>query len=274
MKHTIAGLVATGSFCLLCACGSVSQRTSGADYLTAYSDPAYQHSWTDLDEDIREIAAIEPNLRFPARIGLARIDPSGELVNLPAEEGLAWQGLGEKLGPEFGAFVPVSPLIAATVAAGPVRNGAHGDLKQTLANIRRGAARQHIDYVLVYEVGVQDERAGNILGFGNLTVLGLFVLPSVGIEVEAVSSALLMDVRNGYPYAMITEYTQENGVSSVSRARKREDRLTKTATLKAVEALVAETDLVIRGLARQQNTRPMPENEPQEVASAWWDKTP
>lgn len=257
MKNRVIGLLATVSICLLGACTATLQTTSGADYLAAYDDPAYQQSTTDLDAEIREIAAIEPNLRFPARIGLARVDRGGKLINMPVEEGYLWQEAGETLGADFGEFVPVNPLIATTVTvAGPRGRNFR---KSALADIRRGAARQHLDYVLIYEVTTTDAQKANILSIGDATLLGLFILPSRQIEVEAVTSALLMDVRNGYPYATITEYTEKTGLARGARQRARKEALSDVASLNAVEALIGQTGLVLKELADQQASVAMAE---------------
>ena len=82
------GIIAA-ALCLT-ACETTSQYTSGADYLSRYpaqspveaalhqssyaSASASASAVTATDASIRDIAAVEPDLRFPARIGLARIE--------------------------------------------------------------------------------------------------------------------------------------------------------------------------------------------------------
>jgi len=59
----------------------------------------------------------------------------------------SWRDAAESLGPSFGTFIPVSPLIANSVS--------HMDSREkttVIDHIRRGAARQHLDYVIAYEV--------------------------------------------------------------------------------------------------------------------------
>lgn len=248
MKKSTISLVAIAAMCLATACTSTPQLTSGKDYLSEYSDPAYLHTSSQIDSDVKRIAAIEPNLRFPARIGLARID-NRKLVNVPAEEGFLWADLASSLGPSYGEFIPISPLVAATVAVRETRHQV--DLRELLANIRRGAARQHVDYVLIYEVTTQADGQPNILSLGDATVLGFFLLPSRGLDVEAASSALLLDVRNGYPYATITEYAEKDGVVRGFRKNAKRAALSEAASLKAVEALVEETKSVMGELAAQ-----------------------
>jgi len=82
----------------LTACETTSQYTSGADYLERYpaqtslteyapsASAAHITGHATTDAAIRNIAAVEPDLRFPARIGLARIDRHN-LVGVPHDEG-------------------------------------------------------------------------------------------------------------------------------------------------------------------------------------------
>ena len=133
----------------LAGCAYSTQTTSGADFLARYGDPAYvaesgPGAAQALDDEIRAIAAVEPNLRFPARIGVARLE-GRQLTTVPPEELVHWGELADALGPDVGDFVPVSPLIAAMVAPqadDPRRPAAPAEL---IADIRRGAARQHLD---------------------------------------------------------------------------------------------------------------------------------
>lgn len=230
---------------MVSACSTNVQTTSGADYLARYD--AYDTtgvSRSDLDAEIREIAAIEPHLQFPARIGLARID-RGQLATVPEEEGYIWASLAEDLGPDIGVFAPVSPLIIAMVD-----NDASQDCKtryacqpgtqELIADIRRGAARQHLDYVLVYEVGTRREERANALALADLTIIGMFVLPSRDVEIDASASAILIDVRNGYPYATLTAHAEKDGVARAVSSGSRTRTLSEDATLRAVELLSDE----------------------------------
>jgi len=140
----------------LCACETTAQYTSGADYLERYPAQASSSASSSLsasvaahsktDAAIREIAAVEPDLHFPARIGLARIHQR-ELVGVPADEAESWRAAAENLGAGYGEFIPVSPLVAEMISP-------HNRFSKSsvVEHIRRGAARQHLDYVITYEV--------------------------------------------------------------------------------------------------------------------------
>lgn len=223
----------------LSACAASLQTSSGADYIARY-DASHQIANgvpTDVDEDVRRIAAIEPSLSFPARIGLARIQ-NGSLTALPADEARIWQDLAEDLGQDYGAFVPVSPMIAALVEE-PTPRGTNR-VSAVIAKIRRGAARQHLDYVLTYEVGSSHQEKANALALADLTIIGMFVLPSRSIDVEATASGLMLDVRTGYPYATLTTYAEKSGLSRAIKERSTRRAYADTAEELAVAKLADE----------------------------------
>lgn len=240
-------LISAAALALLAACSAHVQTTSGADYLSRYNDsPAYGAASSDVDADVKRIAAIEPQLQFPARIGLARIE-HGRLAAIPAEEGEVWQELAEALGPEFGEFAPVSPLIAAMVAE--PREGFSGSPADVIADIRRGAARQHLDYVLTYEVGTARSERANELAVADLTIIGMWVLPTRGVKVDASASALLLDVRNGYPYATLTGHAEEKGAARAISTSSKIRTLSDKAETRAVVALAEEAENAFTELA-------------------------
>lgn len=236
---TLKHLLAASALIALGACTTNLQTTSGADYLARYdaSHEIANGAATAVDEDVRRIAAIEPTLAFPARIGLARIH-NGRLTALPADEARIWQDVVDDLGDQYGDLVPVSPLIASMVrepaAQGMDRSAA------VIAHIRRGAARQHLDYVLAYEVGSYRREKANALALADLTVIGMFVLPSRTIEVEASASGLMLDVRTGYPYATLTTYADKSGVSRVISDASTASAYIDTAEERAVAKLAEE----------------------------------
>ncbi|PKP81180.1 MAG: hypothetical protein CVT79_10960 [Alphaproteobacteria bacterium HGW-Alphaproteobacteria-18] len=224
------------------ACASNVQTTSGADYLARYDasyTPLAGGGHAEIDAEIRQIAAVEPDIRFPARIGLARIE-KGQLTTIPAREGEAWAAMTENLGGLYGEFVPVSPLIAAMVSPETDKPRYQYTAGDTIAEIRRGAARQHLDYVLAYEVAVSGKNRGSALSVADLTVIGMFVLPGRSLEVEAAASGILIDVRSGYPYATLTAFADRKGLSRTINAWEVSQDMRKDASAKAVLELAGE----------------------------------
>jgi hypothetical protein len=147
----------------LTACGNTIQTTSGRDYLSHYPPaqtyPTQAHDYKNIDAEVAKVAAIEPNLQFPARIGIVKLE-RGEIANMSQEEGNTWFEAAQRLGKSFGEFVPVSPLIAEMVTD---KKSAGTPLQNIIRKVRLGAARQHLDVVLLYEVYGKSESHSNIL---------------------------------------------------------------------------------------------------------------
>ena len=220
---------------LFAACTSQIQTTSGETFLQNYSSavqvpaPGTGAVDVDVDAEVRDAAAVEPILKFPARIGLAYVR-GGYLVPVPAAHTEGWHAAMEKAGTRFGQFVPVSPLVAALAAdsakgktpvavraAGgyPYRYGG-GDLAETVRVIRLAAARQHLDAVLVYETAAKTGNSATPLSALNISIIGLAVVPANFISADAVAQGLLLDVRNGYPYGTVSTVGTDYSMSTWS----------------------------------------------------------
>ena len=237
---TLKHLILAASAVSLAACSHTTQYTSGQDYLKRFDNSTALSSTHDgsIEADIREIAAIEPSLHFPARIGLARIQ-RGRLISVPHDESEAWATLHRRLGPSFGDFVPVSPLITSMVSK---TNKDTFDRRDVVDNIRRGSARQHLDYVLIYEVTDTAEQNRNALQVADLSILGLFILPSRNIKVDSTATAMLIDVRNGYPYGTATAFAERKAVTTSVGSRGRKAKLKDKARVIAVENLTDDVE--------------------------------
>lgn len=243
----------------LTGCSYSTQTSSGADYLAGYQHPAYTGSSTPsagsssekgdatshLDQQIREIANIEPALRFPARIGVARVERR-QLTAVPPAELVYWGELAERLGPEFGEFAPVSPMIAAMVA--PQQGARNTSPAELIADIRRGAARQHLDYVLVYELSGGFTTSDNLLSVADATILGYFILPSRSVRVHGTANAILLDVRNGYPYGTAAAAVDDARITRGSSAHQRGRNGADALRVEAVEDLTGEVEAMITDL--------------------------
>ena len=239
-------LAAAALACALLSACATTQYTSGADY--ADRTALYYDQTTDvaalgtttasLDQEISAIAAVEPSLVFPARIGIAHIS-EGRLASVPAAHLAAWSPLRERIEPRLGEVVPISPLITGMVSKPAPR----GQRDATIANIRRGAARQHVDYVLVYETHrPTSHRDKNALSLSDLSIIGMFVLPSREVEVEATASAIMLDVRNGYPYGTASGVATKDGVATLHGAGDKERKLEAVARTEAVRDLADDVD--------------------------------
>jgi len=258
-KRLVSAVLAAGTLGLLTACGSYVQTTSGSQYLAGYSAsppegqirlPQAGEAGT-VDADIAEVAAVEPQLRFPARLGLARID-HGRLSPVPPAEAEAWRGLAQRLGRGYGEFVPVSPLIAALATpsgAGGCHNAYGTCLAEVVKQVRYGAARQHLDAVLIYEPFGRSSEEGNILSVTKIALIGFF-LPTEDVEAKGFAQAVLVDVRNGYTYGSASAVSEEptRRLSTSGNSDKVQADARAEAQARAVVNLTGEVETLIRDL--------------------------
>lgn len=246
MRLGIALPVLAFSLAVLSACSHTTQISSGRDYLMAQPEwsAATQASATagqGIAQAVYDAANAEPLLRFPAKIGLARIERQ-RISPIPSAEAEAWVALVKESGPVYGSFEPISPLLAGFSA------GDDDAVQSVIDQIRIGAARQHVDAVLIYEVGSSREDAGSILSVLDLTIVGAWVVPSRSIGGKAMASALLIDVRNGYPYGTASASAEESGISTNVGSTDRSVRLAQQAQLGAVRNLATETEAMLAKL--------------------------
>ncbi len=146
---------------LLGACSQV-HTTSGAEYLARYEATS---KGAVIDREIREAASVEPILTFPARLGIAKIN-QGRMVGIRPTELKLWSEIAAR-NHRLGEFVAVSPLIAefADDSGRLNRTALFGDARELVKKIRIGAARQHVDAVLVYGVDSAAHRDSTLLAF-------------------------------------------------------------------------------------------------------------
>ena len=230
---------------LLGACAHNVQTTSGAQYLQRYHDQVAGTAPAAMSPEILAAASVEPILRFPARIGVARVE-DGRLSPMPQAEAETWLATARTLGPGFGEFVPVSPLVTALASPASRRSDDcrfAGCIDQTVREIRLGAARQHLDVVLIYEVAGRDRSSSNPLAVTKLVLIGFF-LPSESVRADGVAQAMLVDVRNGYTYgfASATADNAASALSSTSNSRETYRDVAAEAKAAAVTKLAAEVE--------------------------------
>lgn len=230
---------------LLMGCAHAVQTTSGLDFVSARDAEGIR----PIDNDIAQIAAVEPNLHFPARIGVARI-VNGQLSLPSANEGNMLAGSGARQA-GLGAFVPISPLVAAMVAGSDPEAQAKGYQRapgQVVQDIRKTAARQHLDYVLICEMGARSTASDTPFALADVTLIGGALLPTRNIRVAGVGRALFLDVRNGYPYATAQVAEDLSGLGRSFGQERREAQLRERATDKVFAALVPEVEAMLAEL--------------------------
>jgi len=161
----------------------------------------------------------------------------------------------------FGSFTPVDPIIMAFTsgslppATSQAYNSGNGHVRFNGRNlptkIRLGAARQHLDAVLIYEVGTAERRGKTPLAAIKLSILGDAVVSDRTVKAAGAGKAILLDVRNGYPYGTaqaekdLSGYADEWFTTS-ARAERREN------ARKSIAAdLVPEVETMLRTLVSE-----------------------
>jgi hypothetical protein len=255
-REATRGLPRLSGVCALAAtlmgCASDIQTTSGQDYLGKYQAVPLASSTNtsgfggrNIDQMVRDAASVEPVLKFPARIGLARID-NGRLSAIPEEEAGAWKQAQEKLGSGFGEFVPLNPMVTEMVV-GTIRDQRgyfDRGIDGVVTEIRLGAARQHLDAVLIYEEHSKDETNENALSVAKLTIIGGFLLPSESHTAQGFADGTLIDVIQGYPYGNIhTVVDKQSQLSSAwgwGSGRDEQHQLSEQVKIQAGKQLAEE----------------------------------
>ncbi len=208
-------LVVAGLVCLvllLAACGTTVQTTSENDRLGRYAAQAAVAKGQAIDSAARQAALEEPALRFPARIGLARIE-KGAVSPVPQNEADAWLAMVKALGPGWGEFVPISPLEVALACPGKVdpmgrdkgarRTGSRCDstaIQATVYGIRQSAGHQQLDAVLIYQVFAGSERGSAASAITKLALVDLWLTLSTAGQADDQAQGVLVDVRYGAIY--------------------------------------------------------------------------
>jgi len=227
---------------ILTGCTYSTQTTSGQDYITKYpTQPTYENT-DDMNQAVLDVANVEPLLRFPARIGLVRIF-NGQLTNIPPQEFTAWYDATKRLGKQFGEFVPVSPIIADMVSQ-PTEYY-HQSGRDLIRKIRLGAARQHLDVVLIYELFSETKTAPLATAVANWTIIGMYIIPSEKTTTIGHANALLLDVRNGYPYGTASSTAEETDVFTFSGVRKKAANLAEQNRTVTALKLIPEVEKML-----------------------------
>ncbi len=234
---------------LLSGCAYDVQTTSGAAFVAARDANGIR----PIDADIAAIAAVEPNLHFPARIGVARI-VNGQLTLPSADEGALLVEVGAR-NAALGDFVQVSPLIAALVTDSDP-SGQQERYRQTsgqvVQDIRKTAARQHLDYVLIYEMGARSRETDTPFALADVTLIGGALLPTRNIRVAGVGQAIFLDVRTGYPYGTASVAEDLSGLGRSFGGDRRAEALRERATDKVFAALIPEVEAMLGDLLTRQ----------------------
>lgn len=183
----------------LAACSPEFQTSSGGSYLAATSI---------ADPKVAAAARYEPNLSFPARIGVVRM-VYGQIRAIPEAELALY---AEGLPPGLGNFVQLGALEDRLLG--------HRRGHSPQERIRALAASRHLDYVLVLSLNPSTNAA----------------------------EALFLDVANGYPYASVEAKAPGSGRRNFWGGRLRNQSRLDRATLELAREIKPQLSAMATGL--------------------------
>ena len=198
----------------------------------------------DLDREVAALYNIRPQLSLPARIALVKTEHGK--VSTPTQTELSeWMSLSERLGPSFGEFVALNPMIAqsATELA--------GGASDLTGDIRRGSALLKADYALVYEIAANADSRTNALSITDWTIVGLWLSPSRSVDGQAVAEAVLIDVRTGLPLGTASAQADSERLARATTAHEQRKIAAEAAGRDAVIRLVGEVEDLAETLIKQ-----------------------
>ncbi len=165
-----------------------------------------------------------PTVRFPARVAVARINPSGGGFSLEDST------QGEK--PEHAAKVAALPGISGVVALNRLALKSHVD---SYRELDREALKLGADLLAVYRFDSSEDIQD---AFVPLTVVTLGLAPNHTHKTTTVATLMVRDARTGYIYGVMEERADSGGLTAgmdVANAVQRDKRHSRD---KAMDQLV------------------------------------
>ena len=163
-----------------------------------------------------------------------------------------YKGLKQEMGEKFGDFVPVSSMIAEMVYSSQnINTKSNRNSVEIFRKVRLGAARQHLDYVLVYEVFSKTKTTKLASSVANWTIIGGYLIPSREIETTGHANALLLDVRTGYPYGTASASLDANEIAAWFNDRDKARNLADRNQIATVLKLIPEVQQMMMELMKK-----------------------
>ncbi len=193
----------------------------------------------DVDEPgVSEMPQRKIFAQFPAIMAVAWVEqraPSRWCMTTPAPETI------ETIENEFndiGAISRIEPLIS------------FGPGSSDLTRIRKCAAALGADILFVYTKNNVIEDFYNPMALGYFTGVGLFCLPGNSIQATAAAQGLLIDVKSGFPLAMVSVNAKIDGkaiaaLNLKSKIRNSRDEVNAECDVKMAASLKTKTASVI-----------------------------
>ncbi|MDF1730570.1 MAG: hypothetical protein P1U49_03640 [Minwuia sp.] len=279
MNHLIRLPAAIFATTLIVGCGPVLQETSGHDYIAKYRQDSVRSNDQNalktidramgmvegdesslsaartnrtLNEMVVEAASVEPLLRFPARIGLARLDGLYR-SDVPPAEASGWIAVAETMQDGIGELVPINHMLGDEAANSVGLNNNGWTAQQiSIAKIRLAAARQHLDAVIIYRTQAESESGATFAAALDYTLVGTFLVPGHMVEAQSVATAVILDVRNGYMYGEVTETATKTRLTNYWSTRDAERSSSEAASVRAALKLAPAVGAVLEQMYETQ----------------------
>ena len=204
----------------------------------------------DAPASIREAYSRKAAADFPARVAVLRLQEGGY------RSATVWNA------PRYGRYTVMTTRDAESEddfrrmnqwpqirAVGPMSRLLFPQTIESDKDLREAAARMQADVLLLYTFEttfrVQDHEVGPL----NLIALG--TLPNQEAKVVATASAVLIDVRTGYLYALAEATAEESQRSSIWSSDSAVDASRLRAEREAFMRLVDELEIAWRGVVRE-----------------------
>lgn len=215
-----------------------------ADFRALGITPELQE--TLADPGIAALMDRRPAASFPASIAVARVQGRGYRSD-------TWRGSDVGVISLMGHFDEDLREHAERVAGLPMIRGiaplnrlVAGEHLRTEEDLRKAAARAHADMLLLYTFDTQFESETTIPALGIVT-LGIF--PNDLARVWTIASAVLLDTRTGYVYALAEASDEQQQIANawtnedaIDQARRRAER---KAFAKLIDELAAAWEGVV-----------------------------
>jgi rhombotail lipoprotein len=143
-----------------------------------------------VDEDVRRIEQLKPQLRLPFRLAVPPPLPFGDWSEAERREIESWAAPLQKAGVISDLILIPAMLIDRRQAGKPLAKRIH-----------TAAARFQADAVLLMAMATDVDTYANPLSLLYLTLVGMWVVPGTHHEALTMIEGVLVDNRNGYIYA-------------------------------------------------------------------------
>src|SRR5262245_35584668 len=163
------------------------------------------------DADIAELEALAPQLPTPFRLGVAppislelddRYDWRRQGGNVQRASFGTWDADEAAVIEEWGRRFREAGIVSELVLLPRMLvQGSSTEQAEMLPAMRRAAARHHVDAVLVVNRVSASQSHRGLFSLLDITIAGMFIIPSYEVSSMSVMEAALVDTRNGYLYA-------------------------------------------------------------------------